>query len=318
VLDVLYAGNAVKGALNVIMLGTSILKFIVNTTTIKLVNDDKVKYLRFASAYTKYAVSSIKKHQEQSSSFVGDDLKDALVLIRSSFTYAAKLLHLVLGSSTESSPPEDAFFLANNLLDLVPSIEAFIGLRFAFSFISALKQWLPVLILGLVCHCLIGPQNEMATGVCHFGDSSLPLWVTAMAKNEVLDAAESSQDEQSERADEGEDSHSSRKLAEMMVMLLKKGNLRILDTVGGVILSTHQTALQRSEYGIVLGVTRFVCARLLGNNSELEMLQLTCETLRNNFLEIDRYVQDEIVDDDDSKQQLESAKVLIRSVLTDV
>jgi len=41
------------------MLGTSILKFIVDTT-IKLVDDDKTRCLKFASSYTKYAVSSIK------------------------------------------------------------------------------------------------------------------------------------------------------------------------------------------------------------------------------------------------------------------
>ncbi|XP_062211812.1 uncharacterized protein LOC133912875 [Phragmites australis] len=313
-------GNAVKGTVNVIMLGTSILKFIVDTTTIKLVNDDKVRCLKFASSYTKYAVSSIKKHQEQNSSFKGDDLKDALMLIRSSFTYAAKLLHLVLGSSTElSSPPEEAFFLANNLLDLIPSVESFTGSKFALSFVSALKQWLPVLILGLVCRWLIGSQDDMAANVCHFGESSLPLWVTAVSKNELLDAEEPSKDDQSEQAGEREDSPSSRKLAEMMVILLKKGSPRILDSVGGVLLSTLQLALQRSEYGIVLGMTRFVCARLLGNDSSaLDKLQLTRDSLRENFFEIDRYVRDELADDDDSRQQLESTKVLIRSVLTDV
>ncbi|TVU46141.1 hypothetical protein EJB05_05659, partial [Eragrostis curvula] len=312
-------GNAVKGTVNVIMLGTSILQFIVDTTTIKLAYDDKVRCLKFASSYTKYSVSSIKKHQEQSSSFKGDDLKDILMLIRSSFTYAAKLLHLVLGSSTElSNPPEEAFFLANYLLDLIPSIEASVGSRFAFSFVSALKQWLPVLVLGLVCRWLIGPQNEMATDVCHFGDSGLPLWVTAIAKNELLDAEEPGQDEQSEQANGREESPSSRKLAEMMVMLLKKGSPRILDSVGGVLISTLQWALQTSEYYNVLGVTHFVCARLLGNNSsELEKLQLTRDSLRENFFEIDRYVRDELVDED-SKQQLERAKALIRSVLTDV
>ncbi|OEL23258.1 Condensin-2 complex subunit G2 [Dichanthelium oligosanthes] len=312
-------GNTVKGTVNAIMLGTSILKFIADTTNLKLVNDDKIRCLKFASSYTKYAVSSIKKHQEQSSSFKGDDLKDALVLIRSSFTYAAKLLHLVLSSSTEeSSPPEEAFFLANDLLDLVPSVESFAGSRFALSIVSALKQWLPVLILGLVCRWLIGPQNEMAANVFHFGDSCLPLWVAAVAKNE-LDSKEPGQDEQSEQAAEGEDSSSSRKLAEMMAILLKKGSPRIIDCVGGLLMSTLQLMLQRSEYDIVLGLTRFVCARLLGSNTlALEKLQITCESLRENFFEIDKCVRVELVDDDDSRQQLESAKALIRSVITDV
>ena len=94
-------GNTVKGTVNAIMLGTSILKFIVDTT-IKLVDDDKIRCLKFASSYTKYAVSSIKNNQDQSSSFKGDDMKDALVLIPSSFTYAAKIIYLVLSSSTES------------------------------------------------------------------------------------------------------------------------------------------------------------------------------------------------------------------------
>ncbi|KAJ1294531.1 hypothetical protein BS78_01G152700 [Paspalum vaginatum] len=311
-------GNTVKGTVNAIMLGASILKFIVDTT-IKLVNGDKIRCLKFASSYTKYAVSSIKKHQEQNSSFKGGDLKDVLVLIRSSFTYAAKLLHLVLSTSTESSPPEEAFFLANDLLDLVPSVESFAGSRFALSMVSALKQWLPVIILGFVCRWLIGPHNEMATNVCPFGDSALPLWITSVAKNELLDSKEPGQEEQSAQAAEGEDSLSSRKLADMMVILLKKGSPRILDCVGGVLLSTFQLTLQRSEYGIVLGMTRFVCARLLGNSSlALEKLQLTHDSLREQFLEIDKYARDELVDDDDSRQQLENAKALIRSVLTDI
>uniref|UniRef100_A0A0A9EDE8 RNA polymerase II assembly factor Rtp1 C-terminal domain-containing protein n=1 Tax=Arundo donax TaxID=35708 RepID=A0A0A9EDE8_ARUDO len=159
----------------------------------------------------------------------------------------------------------------------------------------------------------------MATNVCQFSDSGLPLWVSAVAKNELLDAAEPGQEEQSKQAGEPEDLPSPRKLAEMMVILLKKGSPRILDSVGAVLLSTIQLALQRSEYGVVLGMTRFVCARLLGNDSlALEKLQLTRDSLRENFFEIDRYVRDEVADEDDLRQQLESAKSLIRSVLTDV
>ncbi|EER91229.1 hypothetical protein BDA96_01G175100 [Sorghum bicolor] len=310
--------SEVKGTLNAIMLGASVLKFIIDTT-MKPVSDDKIRCLKFASSYIKYAVSSIKKHQEQSSSFKGDDLKDALLVVRSSFTYAAKLLHLVLSSSPEeSSPPEEAFFLANDLLDLVPIVESFAGSRFALRIVSVLKQWLPVLLLGLVCQWLTGPHNEMAPNVFHFADSVLPLWVTAVAKNE-LDSKEPGQDEQSNSAEEGEDSPLCRKLAEMMAILLKKGSPRILDCVSGVLLSTFQLTLQRSEYDIVLGMTRFVCDKLLGNNSQaLEKLQLTQDFLRENFLEIDRYVRDELDDDDDSRQQLEKAKALIRSVLTDV
>ncbi|CAN6317592.1 unnamed protein product [Urochloa humidicola] len=313
-------GNIVKGTVNSIMLGTSILKFIIDTPTIKLVNDDKIRCLKFASSYTKYTMSSIKKHQEQGSSFKGDDLKDALVLIRSSFTYAAKIIHLVLSSSTEeSSPPEEAFFLANDLLDLVPSVESFAGSRFALSIVSALKQWLPVLIMGLVCRWVMVPQNEMAANSCHFGDSYILLWVAAVAKNELLDGKEPGQDGQSEQAAEGEDSPSSRKLAEMMAVLLKKGHPRVLDSMGGILLSTLQSVLQRSEYDIVLGITRFVCARLLGNNSSaLEKLQLTHDSLRENFFQIDSYVREELADDDDSRQLLESTKALIRSVLPEV
>jgi condensin-2 complex subunit G2 len=321
--DVLYAGNTLKGTVNAIMLGASILKFIVDTTTIKLVHDDKIRCLKFASSYTKYAISSIKTHQEQGSTLNGDDLKDALVLIRSSFTYAAKIIHLVLSSSTEeSSPPEEVFFLANDLLDLVPSVESLAGSRFALSIVSALKQWLPVLIMGLVCRWIMGPQSEMAANSCHFGDSCLPLWVTAVAKNELLDGKEPVQDEQSEQAAEGEDSPSSRKLAEMMVILLKKGSPGILDCVGRILLSTIQLMLQRSEYDIVLGITRFVCTRLLGNTtSALEKLQLSHDSLRENFLEINRYVREDLVGDDDSndtRQLLESTKALIRSVLPEI
>jgi len=159
----------------------------------------------------------------------------------------------------------------------------------------------------------------MTANICLFDDSCLPLWVTAVAKNEILNAKEPGPDEQSEHVAEGEDSPSSRMLAEMMVILLKKGSPRILDCLGGVLLSTLKLMLQRSEYDIVLGITRFVCARLLGNKtSALEKLQLTHDSLRDNFFEIDRYVREEFVDDDDSRQLLESTKELIRSVLPEI
>ncbi|KAK1645822.1 hypothetical protein QYE76_063627 [Lolium multiflorum] len=311
--------NSVKGTINVIMLGTSILKFIVDTTTIKLVHDSKVRCVRFASSYTKYAVSAMKGHHE-SSSFNGDDLKDILILTRSSFTYAAKLLHLVLAGSTESSSPsplEEAFLLANNLLDLIPAVESFAGPRFAAPLVSVVKQWLPVLILGLGCRWLIGAENEMAN-MWNLGDSDLPLWVVALAKSELLDAEEAREDGQSEQGSEHEDSPSSRKLAEIMVILLKKGSPRILDSVGGILVSAIQLGLQRAQHGVVLGLTRFICARLLGSNSSAsEKLQLTCDSLRENFFEIDRHCRDNLVDDG-PRQQLESAKVLIQSVLSDL
>jgi condensin-2 complex subunit G2 len=319
VIDASCAENSVKGKINVIMLGTSILKFIVDTTSIKLVNDSKARGVKFASAYTKYAISAMKRHHE-SLSFNGDDLKDILILTRSSFTYAAKLLHLVLASSTESSSSlEEAFLLANNLLDLVPAVESFAGSRFALTLVSVVKQWLPVLILGLGCLWLIGPENKMTINMWNLGDSDLPMWIVALAKNELLDAEEAREDEQSEQGTEHEDSPSSRKLAEMMVILLKKGSPRILDSVGGILLSALQLALQKAEHSIVLGLTHFICARLLGSNSSAsEKLQLTLDSLREIFFEIDRHCRDNLVDDEAQRQQLESAKVLIQSVLPDL
>jgi condensin-2 complex subunit G2 len=228
---------------------------------------------------------------------------------------------LVLAGSTESSSPsplEEAFLLANNLLDLVPAVESFAGPRFATPLVSVVKQWLPVLILGLGCRWLIGAENEMAN-MWNLGDSDLPLWVVALAKSELLDAEEAREDDQSEQGSEHEDSPSSRKLAEIMVILLKKGSPRILDSVGGILVSAIRLGLQRAQHGVVLGLTRFICARLLGSDSSAsEKLQLTCDSLRENFFEIDRHCRDNLVDDEGPRQQLESAKVLIQSVLSDL
>ncbi|KAE8796203.1 Condensin-2 complex subunit G2 [Hordeum vulgare] len=315
-------GNSVECTMNVIMLGTSILKFIVDTTTIKLVNESKVRCVGFASSYTKYAVSAMKRHSE-GSSFNGDDLKDILILTRSSFTYAAKLLHLVLASSTESSsPPEEAFLLANNLLDLVPAVESFAGSRFALTLVSVVKEWLPVLTLGLGCRWLIGPESEMDNKTCNLGDSDLPLWVATLAKNELFEAEGPREDDQSEQGNEHLESPSCKKLAEMMVTLLKKGSPRILDSLGGILLSNLLSALRRAEHGIVLGLARFVCDKLLASSSSssssssaTKNLQLTHDSLRENFFEIDRHCREGLVDDEGSMQQLESAKILIQSVL---
>ena len=104
----------------------------------------------------------------------------------------------------------------------------------------------------------------------------------------------------------------------MVVSLLKKGSPRILDSVGGILLSALRLALQRGEHSIVLGLARFICVRLLGSNSSAcENLQLTLDSLRENFFEIDRHCRDNLVDEG-PRQQLESAKVLIQSVLSDL
>ena len=57
---------------------------------------------------------------------------------------------LVLTSSSEpSAPPREVFYLANDLLDLIVSIESSLGSRYASHVLSVAKPRLPVLVLGL-------------------------------------------------------------------------------------------------------------------------------------------------------------------------
>ncbi|XP_073006413.1 uncharacterized protein [Typha latifolia] len=302
---------------NLIKLVTMILKFFVDAATMKLAHHHQVRCLKFASAYIQHVLSAIRRHQQHEESLEGENSKDMLTLLRSYFSYAAKLLHLVLTSSDESlPPPREAFYLANDLLDLLPSVESCLGSKHASYFVSIAKQWLPVLVLGLGCNQLCEATYK-AGGPSKLGDfigEDFPVWLAALGKAELVELNELSENEQATQITETKESVF-RKLVQMIVILLKKGSPRILDAVSSVFFAGLEVALERADSGLVLGLVHFICVKVLSKDcAVLDELKLTSSSLHEFFLQIERYLSDHDVDDG-HRQELESARTLVRSIL---
>lgn len=296
---------------------TAILQFTVDAATMSLVNQNQGRCVMFASSYARYVVSAIERHRQQKAPLKEDDLKEMLTYLKSSFTYAAKLLHLVLRNSSETSPPPpEAFYLASDLLDLVTSIESYLGLRYAYPIVSVAKPWLPVLILGLGCNQLIKVTEK--GGTSNLGDIiglNFPKWLSVLGKTELYAVNEISQDVEVNCLPAMEASVF-RKLIEMLVILLKKGSPEILDAVGCVFLAGLEVGLEKADFDLVLGLVHFTCVKLLDKkNACLEELQLMSSSLQEIYLKIERDLEGHH-SIDDGRHQLESARTLIRSVLT--
>ncbi|KAF7130526.1 hypothetical protein RHSIM_Rhsim10G0100700 [Rhododendron simsii] len=129
---------------------TAVLKYIVDATAMGLISFSQVKCLKFSLDYVEFIMSNLKQQSSDKLQFKEEDFKDAFLCLKSSFTYFAKLLNLVLVSSNgDSLPPPEAQNLANGLLDLIVSMELFLGSGYATRVVAAMKPWLPDLILAL-------------------------------------------------------------------------------------------------------------------------------------------------------------------------
>jgi len=326
----LYLGDEVKTDLpvakvlqNVVKMATSILKFIADAATFGLSTHNHARCMRFASAFARYVVSSMGGQQNECTTFEEDDLKDTLVFIKSSFSYASKLLHLVLTSSSESSaPPREAFYLANDLLDLIVSIESSLGSRYASHVLSVAKPWLPVLMLGLGSNQLIKASEEEHTS--NLGDfTALPLWLLVLGKAELYKISKLSDKQDEEQGEEpGDDVPEPeapvlRKLTEMMVVLLKKGNARVLDAAGCVILTGAGFVLEGEDFGLMFGLLHFTCMKLLGKEySSWKELELVPRSLQEIHSRIERELGGSNLSVD-GRRVLESSRELLGSVCMD-
>ncbi|KAI0497706.1 hypothetical protein KFK09_020939 [Dendrobium nobile] len=304
-----------KGIENVMKMCTSILRFISDIKTMNLVGQNDISCLRFASAYARYVLSSMGGYRREVLSFKEDDLKEAFYCLKSSFTYAAKLLHLVLQCSSEfSTVPIEAFYLSNDLLDLITAIEPYFGIKLAFQMVSVVKPWLPVLILGVGCNQLIksreqdGESKIIGPSRHHF-----PTWLAVLSKAELHEISKVSSEENDDQISEPEGSVFT-KLIWMAVVMLKKGSLRIVDAIGCVILVGVDVGLDTKDFGLLLGLVHFICVKLLGKEftSWNELEQMT-----SYLQEIYPRIENEIANpslSDDERKKLETAKTLLTSL----
>ena len=133
-------------------IATTILKSIADSNALSLVTQVPVKArcLEFASAFIQYLKYQIMKRSEVHM-FTGNDWKYVFICMKSSSTYAAKLLYLCLKSSSELAT--EASNVANNLLDLVTLSESVVGSKCAVFILAALKPWTPDLLICCILFC---------------------------------------------------------------------------------------------------------------------------------------------------------------------
>ncbi|KAJ0963421.1 hypothetical protein J5N97_028543 [Dioscorea zingiberensis] len=288
---------------NMVKLVTSVLKLIADATTIGVISDNQTQCLRFVSASVQHIISFFRRNQYKNSSYQEEDLKYILALLKSSFTYGAKLLHFILMTSTDASAPPEVFHLCSDLLDLIASLESYMGSRLASVLLSASKPWLPVIILGLGFNKLVAGPNEGKPKSDGFYGRSLPEWLAILSKAETFDGSQSKQIDQ--RAPVLET------LMDMMLLLLKKGDAKIREAIGFIFLTGIEFGLGRGDFDLVFGLSHYTCLKLFGGEgaSQKELNDQLLELC----LRIERMIEDPDVNEE-GKQKLESAKRIIESV----
>lgn len=137
-----------------------------------------------------------------------DYLKVSILSLKSSFSYAAKLLNLILQDTTEASPPPpEAFELANDMLDLITAIEIYLGSSFAAQLTAVAKSWLPDLILALGSGTILKQTPIESTYMRALSQVKLhcPSWPSILAKTELFEISKVNPDEDDHKISEPEE-----------------------------------------------------------------------------------------------------------------
>lgn len=223
----------------------------------------------------------------------------------------------MLKNANESSPPSlETSHLTSNLLDLITSVEFHLGSKHAACLIAVAKPWLPDLVLALSSwHILIKATKDGDSSVLpHYRMLHCSQWLTALCKIEFCELSEANNDERIDKVYDMKDFSMFRKLIEMVVMLLKKGNPKVLDAVGAIFLRTVMVGLERQDFGLVLGLLHFVCIKMVGReHGSWEKLELMSASLQETYSQVEREIQNPSINKR-GKHELESAWSLLESV----
>ncbi|KAJ4823339.1 hypothetical protein Tsubulata_001514 [Turnera subulata] len=307
----LYAhGN---GMSNKVRMFTAVLKFIVDSVTMGFLSNIHTRCLNFTSAYVKHVILALGQQLHEKVKFRENKLQEIVPYLKSSFSYAAKLLNLILRNATESSSPRlEAFDLVNNMLDLIILIELNLGSSCAAQLFSAAKSWLPDLVLALGFGCLFNQsqaEETYLTALNHI-KHHLPSWPLILAKSELYEAKEVGPEEDGGAPEPGE-FPVFKKSMDMMISLLK-GNPNIKDAVGVVLLAGSVVGLERKDFGLVFGLLHFVCVKLVGEDREWNKLEMMLCSLPDIYPQLEREMDEE--SDEDARQKLNSARSLLEPV----
>ncbi|KAH7566693.1 hypothetical protein JRO89_XS08G0217300 [Xanthoceras sorbifolium] len=304
-----------KITLNKMKMLTAVLKFIVDSTAMGFFSDFRGRCLKFTLVYIQYIISALGKQYSDKLQIKDEDLKEIFVCLKSSFSYAAKLLNLVLRDSSKSSPPPtEASDLANDLLDLIVSIELYMSPGYAARFIVAAKPWLSDLILALGSACIFNECRTEGTYVTTSDRIKLhfPSWLLILAKTELNEISNVHSQEDRNGVSEPEQYPEFKKLMGMIVSLLK-GNRSVLDAVGVIFLSSSMVGLERKDFGLVLGLLHFVCVKLVGvDDREWTGLDMMLVSLPDIYPQIEKETEEQ--SQEDERMALDGVRVLLEPV----
>ncbi|KAL7141501.1 hypothetical protein ABFS83_08G057500 [Erythranthe nasuta] len=290
---------------------TEVLKFIVDATAMNLTLHYQERCLNFTTETLKFITANLREHAVAQLQLTEEDLKDIFVCLKSSFTYGAKLLSIVLKTREDSSLPQaEAHSLVNELFNLIVSVEEFLGYGYGARFITVVQPWVPDLILALGSSFLL---KETSSVVDTYENATFSSWFSILAKIELYELRETHSDEEIKNTN---DFTAFKRIVEAMSKLLK-ANEKILDAVGVVFLNCSLNALKNKNFDILLGLVHFVCVKLVGaEDCEWKELKLMLASLGEIYSKVGIDEAEEICKSEEDRQKLYSAKALLEPVWT--
>lgn len=299
--------TAVKGL-------TSILKFIIDATAMNLVPRYQERCLSFTMENLRFITTNLKEQSMAQLQLAEDDLKDLIICLKSSFTYGAKLLNVVLKAGEVSSLQRGAYDLVNELFNLLVAVEEFLGYGCAARFSTVVEPWVPDLALALGSYCLL---EQMGVEGLSFDSSEnptfhVPSWLHKLARIELCELSTGSAEE-SEEVQHPNDFLAFKRLVETMSEVLRV-NAKILDAVGVTFLTGSLYALRSKNLDTVFGVLHFVCRKLI-RAEDWKELKLMLASLEKVYCELETEADKQDSSEGD-REKLYGAKALLEPVWT--
>ncbi|KAJ8765530.1 hypothetical protein K2173_014652 [Erythroxylum novogranatense] len=298
---------------NMVKMLTAILKFIVESRSMGFLSRIHGRCLNFSSAYIKCIILAFGQQCRGNLNLKEDELKEIVACLRSSFSYAAKLLNLILRDTSEAlPPPPEAFALVNDMLDLIVLTEKYQGSSVAGRLTAPAKFWLPDLVLALGSWCVLKQTDKESTHLTVFNRMKLnfPSWTSTLAKSELNEMDEVSPQE--DDVSESQEFRVFKRFVEMIISL-SKGNSNILDAIGVIFLTGSILGLERKDLELVLGLLHFVCAKLVGpEDREWSKLDMMLTLLPDIYPVIERQIEES--NPGDECQKLQRARALLEPV----
>ncbi|CAM8884565.1 unnamed protein product [Rhodiola kirilowii] len=299
---------------NVVNIFNAVLKFIIDVISMQLYSCNQGRCLNIAFAYTQYLTMLMGHRVEDQLQLKEDNLNATLTCLKSSCTYVLRILSQVLTSIREASPPPAAApHLVNNLLDLIISVELKLGSCCASQLVTAVKPWVPDLVLTLAYGHIVDIKHESGSSSSIDGNGHVLLWHSTVAEIELSEIDEGSPEAQTTGTSVTCKFSASKKIIATLIESIR-GNSHVLDAFGVNFLSSVLVEIERKNYRSVLGILHFVCAKLAGQHESVwGELNLMLPSMVNIYSRIDREIHD-LGMDEDEKQKLLLAKALIKPV----